>query len=154
MAAPAENQYWKLRESHGRDLEYSSPEEFLSEIISYFEWCDAHPWYRNEAIKSGEKVGDIVKVPTARPYTISGLCVHLGITFKTWKEYGKREDFLHIVTRAEEIIETQQFEGAAVGTFNANIIARKLGLSEKQEINGALPVVWHEEKTYETKAGE
>jgi hypothetical protein len=136
MAAPEGNQYWRLRESHGRELEYSNPEELLSEIVRYFEWCDQHPWNRNEAIKSGDKVGTTVAVPTARPYTISGLCIHLGISFKTWKEYGKRQDFLHIITRAEEIIETQQFEGAAVGAFNANIIARKLGLSDKSELVG------------------
>ena len=35
----------------------------------------------------------------------------------------------------EETIETQQFEGACVGAFNANIIARKLGLSDKQEVD-------------------
>lgn len=35
----------------------------------------------------------------------------------------------------EETIETQQFEGACVGAFNANIIARKLGLVDKQEVD-------------------
>ena len=37
--------------------------------------------------------------------------------------------------RSEETIETQQFEGACVGAFNANIIARKLGLADKQEVD-------------------
>ena len=41
--------------------------------------------------------------------------------------------FIDIITRIEEIIETQQFEGASVGVFNANIIARKLGLVERQQ---------------------
>lgn len=45
------------------------------------------------------------------------------------------EDFLHVIARVEETIETQQFEGACVGAFNANIIARKLGLSDKQEVD-------------------
>ena len=35
----------------------------------------------------------------------------------------------------EESIETQQFEGACVGAFNANIIARKLGLADTQEVD-------------------
>jgi hypothetical protein len=135
MAAPEGNQYWRLRESHGRDLEYKTSEELQAEVIKYFEWCDENPWYKNEAIKSGESVGEIIKVPTARPYTISGLCIHLGISFKTWKAYCSREDFVHITTYAEEIIYTQKFEGAAVGAFNANIIARDLGLSEKTDTN-------------------
>ena len=44
------------------------------------------------------------------------------------------EDFSAVISMVEEIIETQQFEGAAVGAFNANIIARKLGLADKQDI--------------------
>lgn len=136
MAAPAGNQFWKLRESHGRELEYKTEEELRTEVMGYFEWCENNPWYKNEAIKSGEKTGDIVKVPTARPFTISGLCIYLGISLKTWKAYCKREDFIHITTYAEEVIYTQKFEGAAVGAFNANIIARDLGLSEKAELTG------------------
>jgi hypothetical protein len=136
MAAPEGNQYWRLRESHGRDLEYGTPDELLSEIVAYFEWCDANPWNKNEAIKSGDKVGTTIPVPTARPYTLTGLCIHLGIRLITWKEYCKREDFTNITTRAEEIIYTQKFEGAAVGAFNANIIARDLGLSDKSELVG------------------
>jgi hypothetical protein len=79
MSAPSGNQFWKLRERHGRELEYRTPEELQPEVFGYFEWCDDNPWYKNEAIKSGEKVGEIVKVPTARPYTITGLCIYLGI---------------------------------------------------------------------------
>ncbi len=45
------------------------------------------------------------------------------------------KDFLMVIARIEETIETQQFEGACVGAFNANIIARKLGLSDKQELD-------------------
>ena len=49
-----------------------------------------------------------------------------------------------IIARIESVIETQQLEGATVGAFNANIIARKLGLAEKQEstlnVKGSIPV--------------
>jgi hypothetical protein len=45
-------------------------------------------------------------------------------------------DFIHICTYAEEVIYTHKFEGAAVGAFNANIMARDLGLSEKAEVTG------------------
>lgn len=133
MSAPAGNQYWKLRESHGRELEYKTPEELQPGVLGYFEWCDKNPWYKNEAIKSGERVGEIVQIPTARPYTIGGLAIYLGISIKTWKLYCQREDFIPITTYAEETCRTQKFEGAAVGVFNANIIARDLGLSDKQE---------------------
>jgi hypothetical protein len=114
-------------------LEYKTPDDLQPEILAYFEWCDEHPWYKNEAIKSGESVGEIIKVPTARPYTIGGLCIYLGISLVTWKVYCERQDFTYITRWAEETIRTQKFEGAAVGAFNANIIARDLGLSEKTD---------------------
>lgn len=42
---------------------------------------------------------------------------------------------MEVLSRIERVIETQQFEGACVGAFNANIIARKLGLADKQEVD-------------------
>jgi hypothetical protein len=41
------------------------------------------------------------------------------------------KDFMPIITRIKEIIYNQKFSGAAAGFFNANIIARDLGLSDK-----------------------
>jgi hypothetical protein len=44
------------------------------------------------------------------------------------------KDYLPIITRIKRFIEKDQFEGATAGIFNANIIARKLGLADKQDI--------------------
>lgn len=41
----------------------------------------------------------------------------------------------------EEIIRTQKFEGASADLLNPNIIARDLGLAEKQEHSGKLELV-------------
>lgn len=146
MAAPEGNQFWKLRESHGRDLEYETPGDMWSEAANYFQWCDSHPWYKNEQLKTPirkkdketgeETITTITQIPTARPYTLTGLCIYLGISLVAWKNYCKREDFVYITSHVEKIIETQQFEGAAVGAFNANIIARKQGLSDSNVLKG------------------
>ena len=40
-------------------------------------------------------------------------------------------EFSSVITRIRETIYQQKFEGAAVGAFNANIIARDLGLADK-----------------------
>lgn len=40
----------------------------------------------------------------------------------------------------ETTIYTQKFEGAAVGAFNSNIIARDLGLADKKEIDASVTV--------------
>ena len=58
----------------------------------------------------------------------------IGIAVNTFREYQSREDFVTVTTRAREIIYTQKFEGAAVGAFNANIIARDLGLRDQKDI--------------------
>lgn len=69
------------------------------------------------------------------PFTIVGLCLYLGIDRTTWYDWKKsRPDLSHIITRAEAVIEDQQFSGAMVGAYNSNIVARKLGLTDKQEI--------------------
>lgn len=43
-------------------------------------------------------------------------------------------DYRPIITRIKAIIEEDQFEGATVGIYQQNIIARKLGLVDKKEI--------------------
>lgn len=133
MAAPKDNTFWKLRSKHGRDKIFSDPNVLLGECYAYFEHCDKNPWYKNEAIKSGEQVGKTVKVPTQRPYTLTGLYVFLNIDRKTWALYKDREDFIPVIAHVEDIIYTQKFEGAAVGAFNATIIARDLGLKDGQD---------------------
>lgn len=51
---------------------------------------------------------------------------------------GKKDqinkDFSAVINKIEEIIYQQKFEGAAVGLFNSNIIARDLGLRDKQDL--------------------
>jgi hypothetical protein len=138
MPAPKKNQFWKMRSQHGRKRLFASPKLLMEAAEEYFTWSDKNPWYKNEAIKSGENAGKIIKVPTSRPYTLSGFCLYLNASESYWREFRKNENlsegFLSIITRIEEIIRTQKFEGAAIGAFNANIIARDLGLKEKTDL--------------------
>jgi hypothetical protein len=71
-----------------------------------------------------------------RAMTIEGLCIFLDIEQRTWLNYTKREDFIPVTSRACEIIRTQKFAGAAADLLNANIIARDLGLADKNELTG------------------
>lgn len=132
MAAPEGNQFWKNRKKHGRETEFT-PETIWEEAQAYFDWCDQNPWIKTDFVRGGELAGKTVELPTQRPYTIQGFCVFAGISVKTFAAYEKRDDFFPIITHIKEIIYTQKFEGAAVGAFNANIIARDLGLTDKSE---------------------
>jgi hypothetical protein len=137
MAAPKGNQFWKLRSKHGRDKLFATPDLLWQAACEYFEWCDKHPWYKSEAIKNGKSVGEIVKIPTERPYSLMGFLVYIGTSPSYWYDFkaANHIDFSCVISEIEKIIETQQFEGAAVGAFNANIISRKLGLIDKQNIS-------------------
>lgn len=133
MAAPAGNQFWKSRSKHGRDKTFLLPEDVEEAAFEYFEWCDSNPWFKHEAVKGGDLAGQTIAVPTARPYTQKGLQIFIGIDENTWSRMGKDDaykDFWAIVELINQIIFTQKFEGAAVGVFNANIIARELGLAD------------------------
>lgn len=136
MAAEKGNQFWKNRSKHGRDKLFKSPELLMEAAEEYFEWCDDNPWIKEEnSIKlSG---AESKEAPTARPYTIGGFCLYCDASKNWWDEFkkSKHEGFLGITTRIDQIIYTQKFEGAVVGAFNANIIARDLGLKDNSEVN-------------------
>lgn len=134
MSAPKGNKYWQFAENTGRPLDYT-PEELWEKSKEYFEWCDQNPWYKNEAIKGGDSAGQIISIPTSKPYTLKGLCIFANISFQTFENYSRKQDFVEITTRIREICYTQKFEGAAVGAFNPNIIARDLGLTDKTDTN-------------------
>ena len=154
MAAPAGNQFWKLRSKHGRDKLFATPELLWDAACEYFQWCDENPWTTRKATqktvpvkkKIGKKMQTVMEeqtqrevTPTQRPYTLTGLCIYLNASSVWWRKFkeqctvNEEHDFLSVIARVEETIETQQLEGAVVGAFNANIIARKLGLTDKQQ---------------------
>lgn len=152
MSAPAGNQFWKLRNRHGREKLFKTPDLLWEAACEYFEWCDGNPWctIKKKTKKTEEETEE---TPTQRPYTLTGFLIYCDANKGYWSDFKRanHQDFSEVITRIEEIIETQQFEGATVGAFNANIIARKLGLTDKQEFSGNQKITWQEEKTYEAK---
>lgn len=134
MAAPEGNQFWKLRSKHGRDILFASPELLWEAATEYFEHTDGRKWQKTEY--NGK---DAIKclVPNETPYTLTGLCLYLGCGSAYFRNFkpNASEEFKTVITRIEEVIYTQKFEGASVGAFNANIIARDLGLADKKEVD-------------------
>jgi hypothetical protein len=135
MPAPKGNQFWKARSSHGRKPIFATPEQMWEACIEYFEWVEANPLHESQAFAYQGTV-KVEALPKMRAMTITGLCIFLDIVRSTWDEYRTREGFAEVLTRAEEIIRAQKFEGAAAGLLNANIIARDLGLADKNELTG------------------
>ena len=132
MAAAKGNDFWKLAE-WGKPKAYQ-PEGLWDKFREYTKDIQSTKWHKNEAIKGGDSAGLIVSVPTERPFTITGFCVFAEISTSTFYLYEKDDAYSPIITRIRDVCFAQKFEGAAVGAFNDNIIARDLGLKEQTDI--------------------
>lgn len=137
MGAPKGNNYWQFRNKHGRGFTYT-PDSLWEEAVKYFEWISEKVWNKKEAIKSGEMSGTLIDIPTQTPMSIESFCLFLDIDRNTFLNYESNKDpykdFFQVSTYIRGVIESNQFEGATVGAYNPNIIARKLGLSDRNDI--------------------
>lgn len=138
MPAPKGNEFWKLRSKHGRNKLFATPELLWEAACEYFKWCIDNPLLETKAFNTSREGVKNHIIPKLRVYTLQGLCLYCDCStsyFRTFKSTIKDEnkDFLTIITRIEETIYKQKFEGATADMFNANIIARDLGLADKKE---------------------
>jgi|SRR5690606_2259639 len=125
------NNFWELRSTHGRNLIFSSPEILWEAAKEYFEATSKRVWIKKDWV--GKDALEVERESTP-PFTLTGMFIFMDIGKTTWTQYRERKDFKEVVTRIEEIIYTQKFEGATIGAYNANIIARDLGLADKREV--------------------
>ena len=134
------NQFWKLRSKHGRDRLFENPQMLWQAACEYFDWCEANPLIE---VDFKGKDADRVELPKMRAFTMQGLCLYIGCNVGYFNDFElsikKKEsqidkDFSVIITRIRETIYNQKFTGAAAGFLNSNIIARDLGLTDKQDI--------------------
>jgi hypothetical protein len=119
-----------------RKKAFETPEELWEAFCEYAQWIIDNPLFKHEAIKSGEGAGTIIDIPAGRPMTIMGFCLYVGIAHRNFINYGKEEsykEYHQVYDNIHNACYTQKFDGASIGKFNAMIIARDLGLSEKTE---------------------
>ena len=129
MTAQKGNTYWRLAKGFavGREKKYT-PGEVWNKAVEYFKY------FEDTALT--EKVvscGKIIAVERPRAMKIKAFCIFAEIDPTTFRNYEKDEAYLPIITRIKDIIYCQKFEGAAVGIFNGNIIAKELGLNDKAD---------------------
>lgn len=126
MPAPKNNQFWKLRSKHGRDKLFATPELLWEAACEYFQWCQDNP------IPDPRSFG---QRKIQRPYTLQSLCLYLNANTAYFRQFKStsEKDFSTVISAIEETIYTQQYENAVIGVYKENIIARTLGLSDKQD---------------------
>lgn len=133
MAAPKGNRFGVDCETFVKPKSYN-PEEWVKKFVEYLEYMDEKVWNVKHPIKGGDMAGTVMDVPVSTPLSIRSFCVFAGISVDTFSNYEKSkgyEDYFGVTTRMRTVIEANQLEGATVGAYNANIVARLLGLAEK-----------------------
>lgn len=152
------NQLYKLRVHTGAYKKYATAAALAKKCNEYFEWIENNPDHKPEVInrpwtetiieyrkdpKNGEEIKvkrklqhthTIIQIPVKKPYTFEGLCNFLKISTETFKNYQADADKFEVCTQARLLIDQHQFEGAASGFFKEQIIARKLGLTDRKDI--------------------
>ena len=112
----------------GRPRAYT-PEALEAKFEEYVEWAKKYPLSINKV-----SAGEIIAVPTERPLTLVGFCVFADIVENTFREYERQEEFLSVTTRARTAFANSQIEGALIGAYNPNIVARLQGLADRQDV--------------------
>jgi len=106
-------------------IAFDDPKELFAAAIEYFRWCDNYPIQTSKAIINGKEAGSTVTTKKTRPYTLDGLCVHLGCS----KEYlidvsescSKESLWAIVVNRIMSVIRVQNIEMSIIGEFNPNV---------------------------------
>lgn len=147
MAAPKGHPLW----GNPQKPKKYTPGQLWEKAIEYFEWCDENPIIIIEQTKMPQRLDasmmktmklsmikaflkQTVEMPHQRCYSIEGLAIFANMNPDTFYEYAKQDTYSETCTRIRHIINTQHLEGGMAGTFNANIVTRKLGLVDKKDM--------------------
>lgn len=99
-----------------RPMKYKTTEEFDSKVKSYIEECEE----------------------TGKPFTITGLALHMEIHKDTLIEYGKMDLFSDSYKKAKSIAENHLVNNALTGTYNSTVsiflLKNNHNYTDKQEI--------------------
>lgn len=121
------NEWWKKRATHGVDKIFTTPEAMKEAAFEYFQHAMSTPVFDGKS----------------RPFSMEALCVFLGVNEAYFRQFEARirentvkdgSDFATVIANIKGIVNVEQYEGAVTGKYKENIIARKLGLHDTQNI--------------------
>ena len=140
----------------GRKRKYATATAFRTAVNAYFRSISrsvpmkyrqvtgytnkGKPMYEAETILN-DRGKPIMRTAYARPPSVAGLCLHLGMSREALREYGEREEYDEVVQFArlrieeyltEELMERDRPDGAK---FN---LSHNFGWSEKQTVEAAV----------------
>ena len=147
----------RLNPSQGGGRKFLTPEHLQAMVNEYFESCMG-PTFTKDGDLLKDNNGNLVKVQV-RPYTLSGLALHLGISTETLRKYkngrldnlldemkAETEDWLtfsKVIQRAKQVIEAYaegrlyDRDGSNGARFVLDCCYGWVSRKEKAEINRA-----------------
>jgi len=128
---------WMARATGAPDKIFATPEDLWLACCEYFQWVEDNPLQAAETVKF-QGMGSTMNVPKMRAMTTIGLCTFLGVTHNTWRNYRDKPGYADTCGAVEGVIYQQKLTGAAADMLNQNIIAKELGLVDRQarELSG------------------
>jgi len=135
----------------GRRLKFSSPLVLWRLAVDYFKWTEATPWQYHKATKMKNDDVEYIEqysVPRPRYMSMVGFSSFAKTTRMTLNDYEKGKNdhaclgegftFSETVEIIQTIMREQKMSGAASGIFSTAIVARDIGLVDKQEVSHEL----------------
>lgn len=127
----------------GRPLHYT-PEELAEKFVEFVKWAEEHPIVVKRTVNGTTTTNatsyfDREEVEQKPQYiSIKGFLVWLGETKDWWDNLDRLKDgaeFISLKTYIRAYCEENQAKLASAGIFKENIIARLLGLADKQAVS-------------------
>lgn len=117
-----------------------TPEKLWELFTEYVEHERDNPMYKVDYVG---RDGNKVLTPLQTPITFEGFecwladkgVIEAGLGDYQSNKDGRYSEYATIITRITNNCFAQNFKGAAVGLFNPNLIAKKLGLIDRKEID-------------------
>jgi hypothetical protein len=146
---------WELAATSPLEGIFTDAQILVLHAQAFFRWCDENPRYKTEVVKH-KLEWETIEIELRRPYTLSGLCMYLGVT-QSYLRQTKADllerieagtashDQLQVLAAIEwiyQIVFTDQIEGAATGQYKESIIMRLNGLTDNiNHVGGPDPVL-------------
>lgn len=130
----------------GRKLTYT-PKQLAKEFLDYLADLKANPIeintkylrkkrkHKDDEVQKQERVESFHRAPRIEDFVVRWL----GKSMKWWSEidgdkYKDKDEFSHIKKEIQTFCRSVKMDGATAGVFNPVIIARELGLTDKQQV--------------------
>ena len=112
-----------------------SPEHLWQYFLDYVKAEAENPWLKVDYV--GQKAEKVI-IPLATPITFEGFECYLwsldiisDLGQYSANREGRYSSYVPIIKNIKQHCYVQNFRGAAAGAFNANLIARKLGIKDQ-----------------------